>query len=146
MKSILATLLALGLAGNAVAEVMVKDPYVRAMAPGQKMTAAYMHLTASSDRTIVAAYSDIAETVELHTGYVEDGVMRMRQLDNGIELPAGEMVMLKPGGLHVMFIGVSKAVSEGDEVVLTLEFANGEQQTITAPVKSVMNNMDHSGH
>lgn len=144
MKKLLTAALALGIASTSFAsEVMVKDPYVRAMAPGQKMTAAFMHITADSDRRIVAATSDIASKVELHTGYVEDGVMRMRQLEDGIELPSGEMVMLKPGGLHVMFIGVTEPVAEGDEVNLTLEFANGETQAITAPVKSVMSNMDH---
>ncbi|WP_119393516.1 copper chaperone PCu(A)C [Salinibius halmophilus] len=146
MKKLITAALALSVSLSAMAEVDVMDAYVRAMAPSQKMTAAFMHLTAETDRRVVAAYSNIANSVELHTGYVEDGVMRMRQLENGIELPAGETVKLEPGGLHVMFIGVQTPVAEGEEVTFTLEFDNGEQQTITAPVKSVMQKMDHSGH
>ena len=59
--------------------------------------------------TVLLAASDVAGKVELHEMAVTDGVMKMRELENGIDIPAGETVSLKPGGLHIMFMGLNQS-------------------------------------
>jgi copper(I)-binding protein len=116
-------LLALGLALFALpamaSTVKVDHPWVRATAPGQEVAGAYMDLTADADMTLVAAESKAARKVELHTMSMEGGVMVMRPVES-IALPKGKTVSLKPGGLHVMLIGLNGQIKEGDKTAITL--------------------------
>lgn len=131
--------LVVGLQATALAETIeVQDAYVRAVPPGQQTSAAFMTITnhGDEDRALLAAQSDKAEVVELHTHRMEDGMMRMRRVDQ-IDLPAGQTVNLEPGGLHVMLIGLTETLASGDEVNLMLGFDGGEQQTLSLPVKRI---------
>ena len=103
----------------AMAQVSVKDPWVRATVPQQKATGAFMQLTAKQDSRLVEARSTSAHVVELHEMTMIDDVMKMRAV-KGIDLPAGKAVELKPGGYHVMLIDLKQQVKEGDMVPITL--------------------------
>jgi len=121
----------------ASADMMVQDPYARAASAMAQSGAAFMSIFNHSDMddTLVSASSDVAERVELHTHIqTDEGVMRMVQMEEGIPLPAGETVMLQRGGLHVMFLGLTRPLNHGDEVVVTLEFEHAETVTVTIPV------------
>jgi len=121
----------------ASAQMMVEDPYARSASAAAISGAAFMAITNQSDMddTLIAATSDVAERVELHTHIMaETGMMRMVELEDGIPLPAGETVMLQRGGLHVMFLGLTRALNQGDDVVVTLEFEHAEPLTVTIPV------------
>jgi copper(I)-binding protein len=101
----------------------------------------------ASDRALVGGSSPAAKVVELHTHTMEGGMMRMRQVEK-IDLPAGKDVSLKPGGLHVMLIGLKQNLTPGENVPLTLKFADGSELTLDAPVRKLqmkMKKMDH-GH
>ena len=101
----------------------------------------------SEPNRLVSASSPIAERVELHTMTMENDVMRMRELEDGIELPANAQVDLEPGGLHVMFINLSQPFVEGEEVQVTLTFANGDEQEIVLPVRARTMEITHGeGH
>jgi copper(I)-binding protein len=120
-----------------LAQMQIEDPYVRAASPMAISGAAFMAVTnpTDTDDRIVAATSDIAERVELHTHIQNsDGVMQMVHLEDGIPLPAGETVLLQRGGLHVMFLGLRQPLNEGDEITVTLEFEHAEPLTVTVPV------------
>ncbi|MBO6676882.1 MAG: copper chaperone PCu(A)C [Rhizobiales bacterium] len=99
-----------------------------------------------SDDRLVAAFSPAAERVELHTMTMDGDVMRMRELEDGIALPAGEMVELAPGGLHVMFIGLTGPFVAGETVAVTLTFESGASQDLTLPVIERAMEMNHGGH
>ena len=118
--------------------VTVKHPYVRAVPDGQINSAAFMVLknTSAQDRLLVSAHSNISKVVELHTHKKEGGMMRMRQVDS-IAIKAGSKTVLKPGGLHVMFIGLKQALKVGDKVDFVLEFDDGTKMELSAPVKRV---------
>jgi copper(I)-binding protein len=121
----------------ASAQMQVEDPYARAASAAAISGAAFMAVTnpTDTDDRIVAARSDVAERVELHTHIqTDDGVMRMVEVEDGIPLPAGETVMLQRGGLHVMFLGLTRPLNHGDEVEITLEFEHAEPLTVTVPV------------
>ena len=120
------------------ASVDVVQPYIRAVPPGHPNSAAFMVLknTSEQDRALVNAHSNVSKVVELHTHKKEGGMMRMRRVKQ-IDIKAGSETVLKPGGLHVMFIGLKQQLKAGDKVELELEFDNGATIKLTVPVKVV---------
>lgn len=86
------------------------------------------------DYRIVVVDAPISEVVELHERAQMDGVMRMRQVD-GLEIPAGESLVLEPGGLHLMFIGLHEPLTAGDWIPVILEFDDGGTMEIHARVQ-----------
>jgi len=120
------------------AAVTVGDAYARAVPPGQPNSGVFMTLTNDSTqaRALVAARSPAAETVELHTHTNDGGVMRMRKIER-IEIPAGGSVQLKPGGLHVMLIGLNGDLPPGGTVALELSFDDGSRTQVQAPVRTI---------
>jgi copper(I)-binding protein len=124
--------------------ISVMDAYARAVPPGQLNSAIFMSLsnTSKTDRAIVRASSDAANIVELHTHSMEGGMMRMRKIDK-IDIKAGSITVLKPGGLHVMLIGLTKQLQTGNEVALELVFDDGSTMQLTVPVKAVAGMMQH---
>ena len=117
-------------------QVTISEPFARASM--QYNSAAFMTIrNEGNDSAIVAARSPVSEVVELHTHREENGVMRMRQVEK-IDLPAGETVMLKPGGLHVMLIDLKQALEAGSEISVTLVYADGSETALMMPVVNVM--------
>lgn len=136
-----AALLAItGLAAQAQdsAAVTVDDAYARAVPPGQANSAVFMTLTNGSDqaRALTQAASPVAENVELHTHTEEGGMMRMRRVER-IDIPAGDSVALKPGGHHIMLIGLKGDLEPGGTVELTLTFDDGSDIQVQAPIRKV---------
>jgi copper(I)-binding protein len=89
----------------------------------------------SVDERLISASSDVAMTAELHAVNMVDGVMQMRQAVDGIELPAGETVRFEPGGLHIMLIGLTRALEPGDEFSVSLTFEHAAELTVRAEVR-----------
>ena len=147
-----ATLLvpALTLATDAAAEIQIDNAYARAVPPVQPNSALFMTLknTGSTDRALVSASSPAAETVELHNHINDGGVMRMRRVDR-IEVPAGGSAELKPGGYHVMLIGLRQPLKPETRIAVELQFDDGSRSNFDAPVRSIMQmpmDHDHSHH
>jgi copper(I)-binding protein len=137
-RQVMLTLLGLTLSTAAWADsVKVENAWVRATAPGQKVAAGFLELTADADMKLVGGRSPVSNTLELHTMKMEGGVMQMRQIPE-IALPKGKTVRLQPGGLHVMFIGLKQPIKEGDEVPVTLSVKNatGQEQQIQVQAKA----------
>jgi copper(I)-binding protein len=117
--------------------IHIDHPYARATAPGQPNGGGYLKLSnqgPSADR-LVAATSARAGSIELHTMRMEGDVMRMRQVD-AIEVPAGASVELKPGGLHLMFIGLKAPLRHGDTFPMTLRFEKAGEVVVTVNVEA----------
>jgi len=127
-------------------DIKVEEPYVRATPPHLPNSAAFMTIKNDSNEnvSIVKATSNVSKVVELHTHDLKDGVMTMYQIPK-IDILSKSQTVLKPGGLHIMFIGLNNPRKVGQSVSLTLEFSNGKTQTIIAPVKTVMSGMKHHG-
>lgn len=119
--------------------IVVNAPYARAVPPGQPNSAVFMQISNASDqdRALVGAASPAAEVTELHTHRMEDGMMKMRKVEQ-IDLPANSTLSLQPGGLHVMLIGLKQQLQPGDEVSLTLLFDQDNELVLTAPVRTIM--------
>jgi len=99
----------------------VEDPWARPTVAGQAAGGGFLKITSATADRLIAASAPVSKTVELHTMQMEGDVMRMRQVP-AIDLPAGQTVELKPGGLHVMFIGLNQPLQEGASFPLTLRF------------------------
>ena len=119
-------------------KVTVNAPYVRAVPPVVRTSAAFMQLDSSDvvERFLVGADSPAAAAVELHMHTMDDGVMRMRQIPH-IHLPPGQTVSLQPGGLHIMLFDLKAPLSPGDQIPITLTFEDGSSKDITATVRPV---------
>jgi len=84
---------------------------------------------------MVESAGDLSDVIELHETSMTDGVMKMQKLETGIAVPAGETVLLKPGGLHVMLMQIKRSLEPGDVVSLGLRLQSGTEEMITAEVR-----------
>jgi len=127
MRSVSIALVAASMALFSVAaqaqapQLQVKDAWVRTTVAQQKATGAFFHLRADSDLQLVEASSPVAAMVEIHEMAMEGSVMRMRAVES-LPLPAGKSVEFKPGGLHVMLMGLNRPLAAGDKIPLTLVY------------------------
>ena len=117
-------------------EVLIRDGWVQEGPPSQTITAAYMTIENQTGAAISlrSANTEVAQTVELHQMELVDGMMKMHRVRT-IDIPAGGTAELKPGGYHLMVIGLKRELKDGDKVTITLEFSSDLRKTITIPVK-----------
>lgn len=121
----------------------IGHPYARATAPGQPNGGAYLSLNnAGGDDRLLSAQAGVAGRTELHSMSMEGNVMRMRRVE-GIAVPAGGFVALKPGGLHVMLLGLKAPLKEGEKFPMTLRFEKAGEISVTVNVEAP--GADHSG-
>lgn len=100
------------------------------------------------DDRLVSVTCDCAEKVELHTMKMDGDKMMMAPMPEGFEIKAGQTLELKPGGNHIMFIGLKTRPADGDTLSLTLNFAKAGAVKIEAPVSNapLSDASQHSGH
>ena len=125
----------------AMAQTTVKDAWVRGTVAQQKATGAFFSITSAGGGKLVSASSPAAGVAEVHEMAMDGSTMRMRALANGLELPAGQAVELKPGGFHVMLMDLKAPLKAGDSIDLTLviEAKDGKKETllVKAPVRAL---------
>ena len=147
MKHLLALLTALVSSTVFASGLTIKEPFAFATIPGAANSAAFMTLTNQTDQAIslVAAESAVGERIELHNHINDNGVMRMRQVDS-IDLPAGETVELKRGGLHVMLMQLNQTLDVGSTVDIDLIDTQGNRYPVNAQIKDIRASMKHDMH
>ena len=84
---------------------------------------------------LINVTSNVSDAVELHDMTMEDGVMKMFHVEEGYEIPAGGSVELKPGGKHVMFIGLHDQLVDGQVITIDLEFEKSGKITVEAKIR-----------
>lgn len=128
-------------------KVVAADAWCRPAPTGALAGGCYVTLTASVDDRLVAVETTAADRGEIHTMSMDGGVMRMRKLTDGLALPAGKAIALKPGADHIMVIAPKIALKEGAQVPLTLKFQKAKPVRVTAVVKTppmpAMSGMHH---
>jgi copper(I)-binding protein len=120
-------------------DITVTDAYFRTASPMAKSGAAFMEIAnaSDSDDQLIAASSDVAKKVELHTNIkAADGVMKMKHVPEGFTIPANGHFMMARGGDHVMFMGLGGPIAKGQMVSVTLTFKNSGDMVIEIPVDS----------
>lgn len=122
-------------AGDAVSPVTVHDAYAYATAEGQANGAAFLTIGnagAEADR-LTAVSAGISETAEMHTLVMDGDVMKMRKVES-FDVPAGGTATLKPGGDHIMLMGLKTRLAEGSDFPLTLTFEKAGPVDVTVHV------------
>jgi copper(I)-binding protein len=107
-----------------VGAIEIAHPWSRATPPGAATGAGYLGLTnggTEADR-LVGLSSPVAAKVEVHQMSVTDGIMKMGAVEGGLDIPAGGTVALQPGGYHLMLMGLTRPLVEGERVPVTLVF------------------------
>jgi hypothetical protein len=153
--SLAATAIAAPIAAHdfAVGRLKISHPWTRETAPGQVVGGGFMAITNTGRAadTLLGAASSSAKEVQLHTMSMDGGVMRMRPVQGGIPIPAGQTVTLKPGSLHIMFIGLKTPFKRGQLVPVTLRFQKTGPVKVQFKVEPVgttqpMESSHHAGH
>ena len=102
----------------------ITTPWTRATPPSARTGGGFMTITnkgTAADR-LVSARSSASDKVEIHEMRMDGNVMRMRELEKGLEIPPGASVMLKPGSYHIMFMELKSPIAKDAKVPLTLVF------------------------
>lgn len=122
-----------------VGKIAIGHPWTRETAATQSVGGGFLTIRNNgkmADR-LVSASSPSAAEVQIHTMSMDGGVMKMRQLKDGIAIPAGASIELKPGGQHIMFIGLKKPFKQGTKIPATLKFARAGSVQVSFAVQPV---------
>ncbi|XSG81656.1 MAG: copper chaperone PCu(A)C [Methyloligella sp. ZOD6] len=105
--------------------IVIDQPWSRATPGGAAVGAGYLTIENKGEEAdrLTGGSSPIAESVEVHSMTMEGDMMKMRKLE-GLDIPAGGSVTLKPGGNHIMFMGLKDPIEEGKPFTATLTFEN----------------------
>lgn len=144
-RSLLATLGAAVLAFPAIAQqpvasssaVDVRDAWARATPSGASTGAAYFTLSSPSGDVLLGASSPVAALASVHEMRMDGAIMRMRAVEGGLPLPAGQAVTLQPGGYHVMLEQLTGPLKQGQTIPLRLTFRNAPPVDLQVPVQAI---------
>jgi periplasmic copper chaperone A len=122
--------------GVKLGDLILYNAYTRAMPPTARAGGGFVSVynTGTEDDRLLSAASPEAENTQLHNMIMDNGVMVMREFENGIAIPAGAVTALKPGGMHIMFIDAAKPFEKGTTVDVTLTFEKAGEITLKLPV------------
>ena len=133
--------------------ITVTDAWARATVQGQKATGAFMKITAKDNAKLVGVSSPVAGVAEIHEMKMDKDVMKMSALPNGLDLPAGKVVELKPGSYHVMLMDLKAPLTKDTAVplMLTVQDAKGVKSNVELKVlvgmqPPAMPSHDHTMH
>lgn len=118
-------------------DLTLSGGFTRATLPNAPVAGGFVTITnagTDDDRLVSASADGVAGRVEIHEMAMQGDVMKMRQLPDGLEIPAGETVELKPGSYHLMLMELAKPLVEGDSIVVRLVFEKAGDITVTLPV------------
>ena len=120
-------------------DLQVSDAYIRTMPPGRTTTAGFLVVTNNGEQTceITGFESPLSRRVEMHEHLHADGMMRMRPVTGTLALPAGETLIFKPGGLHIMLFNIGSTLSVGDLTQLQVNTDQCGSIEFTATIRSL---------
>ncbi|MBJ3785924.1 copper chaperone PCu(A)C [Devosia sediminis] len=131
-----------------VGSIEISGPFTRATLPNAPVAGGFLTLTntGAEDDRLLSATSSIAKETQVHEMAMQGDVMKMRQLTDGIVIPAGETVALEPGGFHLMFMGLTQTLVEGETVAVTLTFEKAGEITVDLAVGGTAADAPAMGH
>lgn len=117
----------------------ISQAWSREAAPGAPVTGGFMtiHNGTHTDDRLLLVGTDAADRVEIHEMRHEDGMMRMRELTDGLPVPAGATVELKPGSYHLMFVGPRRQVAAGETIHAKLMFEHAGEREVGFEVRPI---------
>jgi copper(I)-binding protein len=125
-----------GVALAQTGDVRITSPWARATPGGAQTAAAYATIESAAGDKLTGLSTPAAQKAEIHSMTMNNGVMQMRQVD-GLDLPPGQKIALKPGGYHIMLLGLAKPLVAGQSFPLTLDFAKAGMKQVMVTVEKV---------
>jgi copper(I)-binding protein len=122
-----------------VGALKISAPWARATPKGAAVGGGYLTITntgVSPDR-LVSGATDISSRFELHEMSMDNGVMKMREVGQGVEIKPGEKVEFKPGGYHVMFMGLKQQLVQGQHFKATLQFEKAGKVDVEFAIEGI---------
>lgn len=132
-----------------VGDLMIDHPWTRATPAGAKTAGGFAKITNNGQELdrLIGGSADGAGKVEVHEMAVDNNIMKMRKLENGLEIKPGETVELKPGSYHLMLMGLESSYKEGNKVKGTMTFEKAGTVEVEFNVEAIGEKMDHGeGH
>lgn len=128
----------------ALAQVEVSQAWTRATVAQQKATGVFLQMKSAQDVRLLEVHSPLAGVAEVHEMVMEGSTMKMRSVP-ALSLPAGKLVELKPGSLHLMLMDLKRPISVDEKVPVTLVFedAKGQRQTLDVQATARQMGMGH---
>jgi copper(I)-binding protein len=128
-----------------IGDLEIEHPWSRATPAGAKVGGGYLAITnnGSAPDRLVSITSDISDKAELHQMAVKDGVMTMRPIEGGLEIPAGGKVDLKSGAFHLMFVGLKQPLKQGESFAATLTFEKAGSVEVKFAVEAIGASGEH---
>ena len=122
-------------ASNSMHGIVINEAWARASTPGAKNGVAYMSIKnyGSTTNALLSVTTPVADRAELHTHKNEAGVMKMERI-NGISIAPHKTAVLRPGGDHIMLLGLEKPLKSGSHFMMRLKFKNGSEKSINVMV------------
>jgi copper(I)-binding protein len=120
-------------------KLKISAPWARATPKGAPVGGGYMTITnmgSDADR-LVGGATGICKSVEVHEMKMDKGVMKMRELADGLEIKPGQTVTLDPSGYHIMFMGLKQQLQKGQHVKVTLQFAKAGKVDVDFTVEGI---------
>ncbi len=136
MRKIFLALMVVVVSVYAKPKILIENQWVRAVPPTAHNTALFMVIKNVGDEPdiLIGVKTDISKMVSIHKTENENGVMKMVHIKK-LPIPAGGIVELKPGGYHIMIMGLKRGIKAGENVKFTLIFEKSGKIVIKAPVK-----------
>jgi copper(I)-binding protein len=131
-----------------IGDIEIRQPWSRATPSGSKVAAGYLEITnrGNAPDRLVAVSTSVSGKAELHEMATKDGVMTMRMLPAGVTLAPGQTVALKPGGLHVMFVGLVAPLKQGEKFSASLEFEKAGKIDVSFDIQAIGAREPSSAH
>jgi copper(I)-binding protein len=122
-----------------VGTLTIDEMWTRATPPGAPTAGGYLTITntGSEADTLVAVATPAAGMSMVHFMATKDGVMTMQEVEGGLPIPAGATVTLAPNGFHIMFMGLTAALKQGDTLPVTLTFAKAGKVDLNFPILAI---------
>ena len=126
----------------------IEHPWSRATPPTAKVGAGFLEIVNAGDKPdrLIAVETEAAGRTELHLSVTVDGVMQMRPLPDGIEIPPQSTVTLAPGGLHIMFMELKAPLVEQQEIPAVLVFEQAGRVAVEFAVEALGAEPSHDSH
>ena len=145
IRSLTAAIFALVIAGSAqaheykIGSLVVSHPWSRATPKSATVAGGYLKITnaGSTPDRLIGGSAEVAGKFEVHEMSMDGGVMKMRELKNGLEIPPGATVELKPGSYHIMMMSLSRPLAKGDRVKGSLTFEKAGKVDVEFAVEAM---------
>lgn len=131
-----------------VGTLEIAHPWAKATVTGQPVAGGFMKIVNNGtepDR-LIKVTSGVSDMIQVHEMKVENGVMKMGEIPDGLEIAPGATIELKPGGLHVMFMGIKTPFKDGESVKAVLTFEKAGDVEVEFKVEAAKGAQDHGNH